>query len=54
MRFEDQFLFQGRFGGDLKLASLTKRIQQIIVITKLTLVFEVYDSSEAALHSFKK
>ena len=54
MKFEDQFLFQGRFEGDLKLASPTKKIQQIIVTTKLTLVFEVYDSSEAALHNFKK
>ena len=41
-------------GGDLKLANLTKKIQQIIVITKLTLVFEVHDTLEAALDSFKK
>ena len=41
-------------GGDLKLASPTKKIQQIIVTTKLTSVFEVYDTLEAALDSFKK
>jgi anti-sigma B factor antagonist len=41
-------------GGDLKLANLTKKIQEIIVITKLTLVFEVYDTLEAALDSFKE
>ena len=41
-------------GGNLKLVSLTKKIQQIIVITKLTLVFDVYDTLEAALDSFKK
>jgi anti-sigma B factor antagonist len=41
-------------GGNLKLANLTKKVQQIIVITKLTLVFEVYDTLEAAVDSFKK
>lgn len=41
-------------GGNLKLANLTKKIQEIIVITKLTLVFEVYDTLEAALDSFKE
>ena len=40
--------------GNLKLAGLTKKIQQIIVITKLTLVFDVYDTLEAALDSLKK
>lgn len=41
-------------GGNLKLANLTKKIQEIIAITKLTLVFEVYDTLEAALESFKR
>jgi len=40
-------------GGSLKLANLTKKIQEIIAITKLTLVFEVHDTLEAALESFK-
>jgi len=41
-------------GGNLKLVNLTKKIQQIIAITKLTLVFDVYDSMDLALESFKK
>jgi len=41
-------------GGNLKLANLTKKIQEIIAITKLALVFEVYDTLDAALDSFKK
>ena len=40
-------------GGYLKLANLTKKIQQIIAITKLALAFEVYDSLDTALESFK-
>lgn len=40
--------------GNLKLVNLTKKIQEIIVITKLALVFEVYDSVKEALDSFKK
>jgi anti-anti-sigma factor len=39
-------------GGSLKLANLTKNIQQIIAITRLALVFEVFDNLEAALNSF--
>jgi anti-sigma B factor antagonist len=41
-------------GGSLKLAGLTRKIQQLIVVTKLVLVFEVYDTLEDALDSFKK
>jgi len=41
-------------GGNLKLVNLTRKIQQIIAITKLTLVFDVYDSLELAMESFKK
>ncbi len=41
-------------GGNLKLANLTRKIQEIIVITKLTLIFEVYDTLETALDSFKE
>jgi len=41
-------------GGNLKLANLTKKIQEIIAITKRTLVFDVYDTLEAALDSFKE
>ena len=40
-------------GGNLKLANLTNRTLQIMSMTKLVLVFEVYDTLEAALESFK-
>jgi len=41
-------------GGSLKLANLTRNIQEIIVITRLTLVFDVYDSLKQALDSFSE
>ncbi|MGB7062117.1 MAG: STAS domain-containing protein [Candidatus Zixiibacteriota bacterium] len=43
-----------RIGGNLKLANLTKKTLHILSMTKLTLVFEVYDTLEAALESFKE
>jgi anti-sigma B factor antagonist len=36
----------------LKLSSVDKKIQNIFVVTKLSLVFDVYDSEEEALKSF--
>ena len=39
-------------GGLLKLANLTKKIEKIMVIAKLTTVFEVHDTLEDALQSF--
>lgn len=36
----------------LKLCSVDKKIQNIFVVTKLSLVFDVYDSEEEALKSF--
>ena len=39
-------------GGRLKLANLTKKVQQVIALTKLTRVFDVYDTVEAALESY--
>ena len=41
-----------RRGGSMKLCSVDKRIQNIFVITKLSLVFDVYDSEELAIASF--
>ncbi|HUU45572.1 MAG TPA: STAS domain-containing protein [Acidobacteriota bacterium] len=41
-------------GGSLKLARLTEKIEKILVISKLTTVFETYDSIDDALASFKK
>jgi anti-sigma B factor antagonist len=39
-------------GGQLKLLNLTKKIQELLAITKLLTVFQVYDSEQAALASF--
>jgi anti-sigma B factor antagonist len=40
-------------GGQLKLLNLTKKIQELLAITKLLTVFQVFDSEQAALASFK-
>lgn len=40
-------------GGQLKLLNLTKKIQDLLMITKLLTVFETFDNEEAALASFK-
>ena len=39
-------------GGSLKLLKLTKRIQDLLQITKLYTVFEVFDDEAKALASF--
>ena len=41
-----------RQGGKLKLLNLTKRIQDLLAITKLLTVFETYDSEDEAIKSF--
>jgi len=40
-------------GGQLKLLNLTKKIQDLLMITKLLTVFETFDNEQAALASFK-
>ena len=42
-----------RGGGQLKLLSLTERIQNLLVITKLLTVFDAYDNEADALKSFQ-
>ena len=42
----------GRQGGSLKLLGLTKRITDLLSITKLLTVFETYDSEADAVRSF--
>lgn len=42
----------GNQGGRLKLLNPTKKIQDLLIITKLITVFEVYDSEEEAVASF--
>lgn len=39
--------------GQLKLLNLTKKIQDLLAITKLLTVFEIHESEDAALGSFK-
>lgn len=41
-----------RVGGNLKLLNSTKRISDLLTITKLITVFEVFESEEAAVQSF--
>ena len=41
-----------RQGGNLKLLNLTKRITDLLSITKLLTVFETYDSEPDAIRSF--
>src|SRR5262245_45444825 len=41
-----------RKGGRLKLVNLTKKIKDLLAITKLLTVFEVYESEEEAIRSF--
>ena len=39
-------------GGQFKLLSLTKKIHELLQITKLLTVFQVFDDEQAALASF--
>ena len=40
-------------GGKLKLVSPTKRLQDLLVITKLATVFDSFDDEETGIASFK-
>jgi len=40
-------------GGQLKLLSLTKKLQDLLTITKLLTVFDAYDTEADALSNFK-
>ena len=45
----------GRTAGcDIKLANLTRRVKDVMQITKLLTVFEVYDGESAAVATFKR
>ena len=39
-------------GGSLKLLNLTNKIQELLAITKLLTVFQVFDNEQSALASF--
>lgn len=47
------FTTVNRGGGQLKLLNLTEKVQDLLVITKLLTVFDVYDSEADGLSSFK-
>ena len=40
-------------GGALKLASLTQRVDDLLQVTKLVTIFEVFENEQAAVDSFK-
>lgn len=43
-----------RAGGELKLVNLTKRLIDLLTITKLITVFETFESEDSAIKSFHK
>lgn len=43
----------GKEGGQLKLLKLTQKLRDLLAITKLLTVFDVYDSEADALNSYK-
>jgi anti-sigma B factor antagonist len=47
------FTTVSRQGGSLKLLSLTKRITDLLAITKLLTVFETHDNEADAIRSFQ-
>ena len=42
----------GRSGAELKLLHITKRLQDLLVVTRLSTVFDSYEDEAAALASF--
>lgn len=40
-------------GGELKLASLTQKVNDLLTVTKLYTVFEVHNDEAAAIQSFR-
>src|SRR5580765_1209278 len=42
-----------REGGSLKLVNMTKRLQDLLTITKLLTVFDTFDSEDEALRSYR-
>jgi anti-sigma B factor antagonist len=41
-------------GGNVKLANLTQRVGDLLQVTKLVTIFEVFDSEDQAVQSFRK
>ncbi len=40
-------------GGSIKLANLTPRVGDLLQVTKLVTIFDVYDSEDKAIESYK-
>jgi anti-sigma B factor antagonist len=47
------FVSVEKSGGEIKLLNLTKRVSELMMITKLLTVFEVYENEEQAVNSFQ-
>jgi hypothetical protein len=43
-----------KIGGDIKLARVGRRANEVLQITKLVTLFEVFDKAENAIASFKR
>lgn len=41
-------------GGELKLLHLTSRVRELMIMTKLLTIFDVYESEPEAVNSFEK
>jgi anti-sigma B factor antagonist len=41
-------------GGSIKLANLTQRVGDVLQVTKLLTVFDVYDGEELAVRAFRR
>ncbi|MGA3210805.1 MAG: STAS domain-containing protein [Terriglobales bacterium] len=41
-------------GGNIKLANLTQRVGDLLQVTKLLTVFDVYDGEDKAVRAFRK
>jgi len=48
------FITSKNAGGVLRLVNVGKRIESLLMITKLTLVFDTFESEEEGLASFKE
>jgi anti-sigma B factor antagonist len=46
------YVTTGHSGGKMKLMGLTGKLREVLTITKLLTVFEVYDDENAAIASF--
>jgi anti-sigma B factor antagonist len=46
------FISARRAGGEVKLLNLTKRVRDLLAITKLLTVFDSFDNEQQALQSF--